>query len=108
MPNEKIAANKVNVNLPALERSPGRQAPFAYWDNEPAISDALHGVHVRQFHPLNEEGRRAMQTASRRWLRRARPQSWATGYGTHVSYNGRVWAGASYIRDAKPLYDNRA
>jgi len=30
MPNEKIAANKVNVNLPALERSPGRQAPFAY------------------------------------------------------------------------------
>jgi hypothetical protein len=30
MPNEKIAANKENVNLPALERSPGRQAPFAY------------------------------------------------------------------------------
>jgi hypothetical protein len=56
MPNEKIAANKVYVNLPALERSPGRQAPFAYWDNEPAISDALHGVHVRQFHPLNVRG----------------------------------------------------
>src|SRR5882762_2635257 len=25
----------------------------------------------------------------------------------HVSYNGRVWAGASYVADAVPLYDNR-
>jgi hypothetical protein len=25
----------------------------------------------------------------------------------HVSYNGRVWAGASYVPDAQPLYDNR-
>lgn len=24
----------------------------------------------------------------------------------HVSYNGRVWAGASYVADAAPLYDN--
>jgi hypothetical protein len=26
----------------------------------------------------------------------------------HVSYNGRVWAGASYVADAQPLYDNRS
>ena len=25
----------------------------------------------------------------------------------HVSYNGRVWAGATYVPDATPLYDNR-
>jgi hypothetical protein len=25
----------------------------------------------------------------------------------HVSYNGRVWAGASYVPGAQPLYDNR-
>ena len=25
----------------------------------------------------------------------------------HVSYNGRVWAGASYVPDTRPLYDNR-
>ena len=24
----------------------------------------------------------------------------------HVSYNGRVWAGAIYVPDAVPLYDN--
>jgi hypothetical protein len=24
-----------------------------------------------------------------------------------VSYNGRVWAGVSYVPDAQPLYDNR-
>ena len=24
----------------------------------------------------------------------------------HVSYNGRVWAGASYVAGATPLYDN--
>ncbi len=24
-----------------------------------------------------------------------------------VSYNGRVWAGTSYVPDAQPLYDNR-
>ena len=26
----------------------------------------------------------------------------------HVSYNGRVWAGASYLPDTQLLYDNRA
>jgi hypothetical protein len=26
----------------------------------------------------------------------------------HVSYNGRVWAGETYVPDAAPLYDNRA
>jgi len=26
----------------------------------------------------------------------------------HVSYNGRVWAGATYVAHAAPLYDNRA
>jgi hypothetical protein len=26
----------------------------------------------------------------------------------HVSYNGRVWAGATYVPHATPLYDNRA
>jgi len=26
----------------------------------------------------------------------------------HVSYNGRVWPGATYVPDATPLYDNRA
>ena len=25
----------------------------------------------------------------------------------HVSYNGRVWAGASYVAGTIPLYDNR-
>ena len=25
----------------------------------------------------------------------------------HVSYNGRVWAGASYVSGSLPLYDNR-
>jgi hypothetical protein len=25
----------------------------------------------------------------------------------HVSYHGRVWAGATYVPDAVPLYDNR-
>jgi hypothetical protein len=25
----------------------------------------------------------------------------------HVSYNGRVWAGASYLPGTQPLYDNR-
>lgn len=25
----------------------------------------------------------------------------------HISYNGRVWAGADYVPDAAPLYDNR-
>lgn len=25
----------------------------------------------------------------------------------YVSYNGRVWAGATYVRDSVPLYDNR-
>jgi hypothetical protein len=25
----------------------------------------------------------------------------------HVSYNGRVWAGANYFPDSRPLYDNR-
>lgn len=25
----------------------------------------------------------------------------------HVSYNGRVWAGASYVSGSPPLYDNR-
>ena len=25
----------------------------------------------------------------------------------HVSYNGRVWAGATYVPDAVSLYDNR-
>jgi hypothetical protein len=25
----------------------------------------------------------------------------------HVSYNGRVWAGATYVSGAKPLWDNR-
>jgi hypothetical protein len=25
----------------------------------------------------------------------------------HVSYNGRVWPGGSYVADAQPLYDNR-
>jgi hypothetical protein len=25
----------------------------------------------------------------------------------HVSYNGRVWAGATYAPDAMPLYDDR-
>jgi hypothetical protein len=25
----------------------------------------------------------------------------------HVSYNGRVWSGATYVPDATPLYDNR-
>ena len=26
----------------------------------------------------------------------------------HVSYNGRVWAGATYVSQATPQYDNRA
>ena len=25
----------------------------------------------------------------------------------HVSYNGRVWTGASYVSGSLPLYDNR-
>ena len=25
----------------------------------------------------------------------------------HVSYNGRVWSGATYVSSVKPLYDSR-
>jgi hypothetical protein len=47
-----------NVNLPALERSPGRQTPAAGRDNEPSISfEAARSEHIRQrFHSHNVGG----------------------------------------------------
>jgi hypothetical protein len=31
---------------------------------------------------------------------------WGSVIG-HVSYNGRIWAGAAYVAGSQPLYDNR-